>query len=65
MENCQEPRVKLTNIQLKKLKSAANNKAKTMLRLNKKNFEDEELPHELFLTTRQTTNNMLIICQQI
>ena len=26
-----------------------------MLRLNKKNFEDEELPHELFLTTSQTT----------
>ena len=26
-----------------------------MLRLSKKNFEDEELPHELFLTTRQTT----------
>ena len=26
-----------------------------MLRLNKKNFEDGELPHELFLTTRQTT----------
>ena len=26
-----------------------------MLPLNKKNFEDEELPHELFLTTRQTT----------
>ena len=25
-----------------------------MLRLNKKNFEDEELPHELFLITRQT-----------
>ena len=25
-----------------------------MLKLNKKNFEDEELPHELFLTTRQT-----------
>ena len=25
------------------------------MRLNKKNFEDEELPHELFLTTRQTT----------
>ena len=29
------------------------NKAGTILRLNKKNFEDEELPHELFLTTRQ------------
>ena len=26
-----------------------------MLRLIKKNFEDEQLPHELFLTTRQTT----------
>ena len=24
------------------------------MRLNKKNFEDEELPHELFLATRQT-----------
>ena len=34
--------------------------------MNKKNFEDKESPHELFLTTRQTTkirnacaNNML------
>ena len=26
-----------------------------MLRLNKKNFENEELSHELFPTTRQTT----------
>ena len=26
-----------------------------ILRLNKKNFKDEELPHELFLTTRQTS----------
>ena len=26
-----------------------------ILRLNKKNGDDEELPHELFLTTRQTT----------
>ena len=26
-----------------------------MLWLNKKIFEDEELPHEIFLTTRQTT----------
>ena len=30
-------------------------KTKKMLRPNKKNFEDEELPHELFLTIRQTT----------
>ena len=54
MTNYQEVRVKLTNTQLNKLKSAAKNKTGTILRLNKKNFEDEELPHELFLTTRQT-----------
>ena len=45
MANYQEARVKLKNIQLKKLKSAAKNKTGTILRLNKKNFEDEELPH--------------------
>ena len=37
------------------LNSKAKNKAGTILRVNKKNFQDEELPHELFLTTRQTT----------
>ena len=31
------------------------NYAGTILRLSKKNLEDEELPRELFLTTRQTT----------
>ena len=30
-------------------------KTGTKLRLNKKIFYDKELPHELFLTTRQTT----------
>ena len=55
MANRQEARVKLTNTQLNKLKSAAKNKTETILRLNKTKFEDEELPHELFLTTRQTT----------
>ena len=48
-------RVKLTNTQLNKLKSAAKNNIGTILRLSKKNFGDEELPHELFLTARQTT----------
>ena len=43
----------LTNTQFNKLKYAAKNKRGTTLRLNKKSFEDEELPHELFLTTRQ------------
>ena len=55
MANYQEARVKLINTQLTKLKSAEKNKTGTILRLNKKNFENEELPHELFLTTRRTT----------
>ena len=47
MPNSQEARVELTKTQLKKLKSAAKNKTGTTLRLNKINFEDEEL----FVTT--------------
>ena len=50
MANYQEATVKLTNTQLSKLKSAAENKTETILRINKKSFEDEELPRELFLT---------------
>ena len=45
MASYQEVRVKLTNTQLNKLKSLAKNKRGTILRLNKKNFEDEELSH--------------------
>ena len=48
MVNYQEARVKLTNTQLNKLKSAIKNKTGTILRINKKNFQDEEMPHELF-----------------
>ena len=55
MTKYQEARVKLSTIQLNKLNSAAKNKIRTMLRLNKKILEDEEVLHELFLTTRQTT----------
>ena len=40
MVNYQEVRVKLTNTQLSKLKSAAKNKTGAILILNKKNFED-------------------------
>ena len=51
-----ETRVKLTNTQPNNLKSAAKTKSGKILRINKKSFEDEELPHELlFLSTRQTT----------
>ena len=53
--NYQEARVKVTNTQLNKLKSAAKTKTRTTLRITKKNIQDEELPHELYLTTRQAT----------
>ena len=53
MGNYQDARIKLTNTKIKKLKSPAKNKIGIMLRLNKKNFENKELPHELSLTTRQ------------
>ena len=46
MTNYQEARFKLTDKQLNKLKSLAKNKTGTMLRLNKKIIEDEELSHE-------------------
>ena len=56
MVNYQEVRFKQKkNTQLNKLKSYAKNKTGTILRVNPKNFEDEELPHELFLTIRQGT----------
>ena len=55
MANYQEARVKLTNTQLNKLKSAAKNKTGTILRINEKDLKDKELAHELFLATRQTT----------
>ena len=55
MVNYEEIRVKLTNTQLNKLKSTAKNKTETTLKVTTKNFQDHELSHELFLTTRQTT----------
>ena len=55
MASYEEARVKLTNTQPKKIKSAAKDKTGTTLRITKKTFQAEELPHELFLTTRQKT----------
>ena len=55
MAKCKGAIFKLTNTQLNKLKSAAKNKTRTILIKNNKNFQDEELPHELFLTARQIT----------
>ena len=53
MANYKEGRFKLTNTKLSKVKSPAKNKAVAPLRLNKKIFENEELPYDLFLATRQ------------
>ena len=47
--------VKLVDTQLKKLKTAAKNKAGTTLRTSLKMFDGNNLPHELLLTTRQKT----------
>ena len=46
---------KLTNVQLSKLKKAVKSNEETTLRLGIKNFNKDELPHELLLTTRQNT----------
>ena len=65
MANYQKARVKLTNTHLNKIKSAAKNKTGTISRMNNKNFEDDELPYELFLTTKQITkirNTFADIC---
>ena len=44
---------KLTNVQLNKLKKAVKSNKGASLRLSIKNFNKDELPHELLLTTRQ------------
>ena len=46
---------KLTNVQLNKLKNAVKSNEGATLRLGNKNFNKEDLPHELLLTTRQST----------
>ena len=55
MTNYRAARVKLTNTKLNKLKSATKNNTGSTLRINKKNFQDVESSHELFLTKRQKT----------
>ena len=47
--------VKLSDRQLKNLKTAVKNKTGTTLRMSLKMFNGNDLPHELLLTTRQKT----------
>ena len=55
MTSFKEARVKLKNKELNKLKFAAKIKIGALLRITKERFQDEELPHKLFLIIRQTT----------
>ena len=47
--------VKLSDTKLKKLKTTVKNKTETTLRMNLKMLDGNDLPHELFLRTRQKT----------
>ena len=47
--------VKLSDTQLKKLKTAVKNKTGTTLRMSLKMRDENDLPHELLLTIRQKT----------
>ena len=60
--------VKLSNTQLKKLKTAVKNKTETTLRMNLKMLDGNNLPHELLRTARQKTKlrmHLITICQLI
>ena len=47
--------VRLSDTQLKKLKTAVKDNTGTTLRINLKMLDGNDLPHELLLTTRQKT----------
>ena len=55
MVECNKVNVKLSDTQLKKLKTAVRNKTGKTLRMNFKMLDGNGLPHELLLTTRQKT----------
>ena len=46
---------KLSNLQLNKFKKAVKNNEGTTLRMSARIFNGYNLPHELLLTTKQTT----------
>ena len=50
-----EVNCELTNVQLNKLKKAVKSKEGATLRLGIRNFNKDETPRELLLTTRQNT----------
>ena len=55
MLECNKVNAKLTDTELKKLKTAVKKKTGATLRMSLKMFDGNNLPHELLLTTRQRT----------
>ena len=52
--------VKLTDTQVKKLKTAVKNKTGATLRMSFKMLDGNDIPHEFLLTTRQKTKKQEI-----
>ena len=52
---------KLSNLQVSKLKIAVKNNEGTTLRISAKTLNSQDLRHELFLTTRKTTCQLVIM----
>ena len=50
-----EVNVKLSDSQIKKLKDSVKDNTEATLRISLKMFNENDLPHELLLTTRQET----------
>ena len=55
---------KLSNSQLNRLKNAVKNRQGTTLRMDARMFNGSNLPHELLLTTRQTTKQINTVEKQ-
>lgn len=61
MANYEVVRVKITSTQLNKLKSTAKNEIGTTLSMTKKNFQYEEVTHELLLITGKPLMNIPVL----
>ena len=61
MANYEVVRVKITSTQLNKLKSTAKNEIGTTLSMTKKNFQYEEVTHELLLITGKPLLNIPVL----
>ena len=57
--------VKLSDTQLKKLKTPVKNKTGTTLRISLKMFNGNGLPHELLWKKTKLRNALITICQLI